>query len=215
MASFHSIWPFDNLRLESPRLLLRPIQDGDIAGLVNATLAGIHEPDRMPFDMPWTRQEPEALARGTAQNIWLARANLTPGKWNVSFAVLQAGEVIGRQDVVATRFSELRTVETGSWLTRSRQGQGLGKEMRAAVLLWAFDHLHAEFALTAAMSWNQASQGVSLGLGYRPNGVDRKFTSPGEVQESTRYRLSREDFRRPDWQLEVSGHEAVAPLLGA
>ena len=215
MQNFDEIWPFNNLRLESPRLLLRPVQDGDIAGLVKATLAGIHEPDRMPFDVPWTRRSPEEMARGTAQNVWLARARITPQKWNVSFAVLQGGEVIGRQDVVADNFSELKTVETGSWLTRDRQGQGLGKEMRAAVLFWAFDHLGAEYAITAAMAWNQASQGVSRSMGYRPNGTFRKLTSPGEVQESIRFRLARGEFMRPDWQLKVSGHEAVAPLLGA
>ncbi len=215
MFSFADVWPFHDLRLLSPRLELRPVRDEDIAALAAAAVAGIHEPDTMPFVVPWTRQEPEQLARGNATNVWRQRAELTQDSWNVSFAVLMDGVVIGRQDIRGDNFAELRTVDSGSWLTRAQQGHGLGKEMRAAVLLWAFDWLGAEFATTAAMSWNKASQGVSSSLGYRPNGEELLRISPGEVEKSLRFRLAKADFRRPEWELMVEGHAAVAPLLGA
>lgn len=210
-----SIWPFHEFRLLTPRLELRPIRDEDIPGLVAASLEGVHDPAEMPFAVPWTRQEPTELARGTAQHVWLARANLRPEAWNVSFVIIENGTVVGRQDVVAEQFRDRRTVETGSWLTRSRQGHGLGKEMRTAVLLWAFDWLGAEYAETAAMAGNPASQGVSEGLGYRRNGTTRHRVAEGEVYDSLLYRLAAADFRRPDWQLEVHGHGQVAELLGA
>lgn len=214
-ATLADIWPFNDLRLLTPRLELRPIRDEDIPGLVQASLAGIHDPGAMPFAVPWTRQQPEELARGTAQHVWLTRAQLRPEKWNVSFAIIRDGEVIGRQDVGADGFADRRTVETGSWLTRAQHGQGLGREMRAAVLLWAFDWLGAEYAETAAMAGNAASRGVSESLGYRPNGTTRHLVTAGEVYDSLKYRLAAADFRRPDWQLEVHGHEAVRKLLGA
>lgn len=214
MHDFATIWPLHDLQLITPRLLLRPVRDEDLAPLSAAASAGIHEPDRMPFVVPWTRQTPEQLALATVQNVWRQRASLSVDDWTVSFAVYFGEELIGRQDVRAASFPERRTVDSGSWLTSSRQGQGLGKEMRAAVLLWAFDHLSAEYATTAAMAWNQASQGVSRSLGYRPNGVDVIRTDPGESQESHRFRLTRADFRRPEWQLRTEGHEAVTRFLG-
>src|SRR5690606_28651820 len=119
-----------------------------------ASVAGIHDPNTMPFAVPWTREEPRILAQNTARNVWLNRTNVEPDDWRVCFAVMLHGRVIGRQDVRATNFPDLRTVETGSWLTKAHQGKGLGKEMRAAVLLWAFEHLDAEFAQTAAFEGN-------------------------------------------------------------
>lgn len=214
MSSLSDIWPLYNLQLTSPRLILRPIRDEDIPGLVDATLAGIHDPDEMPFAYPWTRGEPADIARNTALNVWEKRVRVAAHDWYVSLAVIHEGRVIGRQDIVAKHFRELRTVETGSWLTRSEQGKGLGREMRAAVLLWAFDHLGAEYADTAAMVWNKASQGVSESLGYRRNGEAQLRIAPGEIDRSVRYRLQRSDFRRPDWQLQVDGNDAVRTLFG-
>ena len=209
------IWPFDRLRLRTPRLELRPVRDEDIAGLVQAALAGVHDPEAMPFAVPWTRQEPHELARGTAQHVWLSRANLTREAWNVSFAIVEDGEIVGRQDIAADSFADRRTVETGSWLTRSRQGRGLGREMRAGVLLWAFDWLKADYAETAAMAGNAASRRVSESLGYRPNGTTRHRVAAGEVYDSMLYRLKAAEFVRPDWELQVEGQEGIGELLGA
>lgn len=214
MQGLSDVWPFHELELRTPRLLLRPEQDCDIAGLIAAALAGIHDPEVMPFANPWTRQEPDALALFMARSVWRLRAELSPEKWNVSFAIFHEGEVVGRQGVAATNFGELRTVSTGSWLTRRLQGIGLGKEMRAAILFWAFDYLGAEFAETEARSWNLASQGVSKSLGYRPNGEKRVLIAPGDVQLSSLHVLRREEFSRPDWQLRVRGSKPVEAFLG-
>ncbi len=168
----------------------------------------------MPFAVPWTREEPGTLARNTARNVWLNRTKVAPDDWRVCFAVKLDGLVIGRQDVRATGFPDLRTVETGSWLTKAQQGKGLGKEMRAAVLLWAFDYLGAQFAQTAAFEGNLPSQHVSQAMGYMRNGESLQRIGPGEVVRSLQYRLSSSDFRRPSWELRVEAHEAAAQYLG-
>ncbi len=85
MSSLSDIWPLYDLELTSPRLLLRPIRDEDIPGLVDATLAGIHAADRMPFAYPWTRDEPEQVALNTAVNVWQKRTRVSPDDWYVSF----------------------------------------------------------------------------------------------------------------------------------
>ncbi|HKH08999.1 MAG TPA: GNAT family N-acetyltransferase, partial [Agromyces sp.] len=148
------VWPLFRLRLITPRLELRVVRDDDLAGLAVAAIDGIHEPDRMPFALPWTDEPPETLRREMARYFWRERAAVAPGTWMLNFAVLEHGTPIGVQDLRAVDFTPLRTVSSGSWLTRSRQRAGLGTEMRAAVLAFAFDHLGAEVAESAVIDWN-------------------------------------------------------------
>ncbi|MCY1216713.1 putative succinyl-CoA transferase [compost metagenome] len=93
------------------------------------------------------------------------------------------------------------------------QGRGFGKEMRAAVVSYAFDHLKAEVAESEAAAWNEKSLGVSRALGYELNGVARASWG-GKVQEVQKVRLTPATFKRPDWSLKVEGHEATAKFLG-
>ena len=206
--------PLVRLRLRTPRLELRPVRDDDLGPLVDAALAGIHDPAVMPFAAPWTDAEPDVLRRGLAQHQWRQRAEVTRDDWSLIFTILHEGVPIGVQDVRGHRFPTLRTISTGSWLTRSKQGLGLGREMRLAVLIWAFDHLGAEVAETSAADWNEASQGVTRGLGYRPNGVSRIEARPGEYSIDVRFRLEPEWLIRPEWTLQVDGVAEARRELG-
>ncbi len=102
----------------------------------------------------------------------------------------------------AKDFALLKTVSTGSWLKQSVQGRGLGKEMRAAVVLWAFDWLGADVAESEAADWNAASLGVSRALGYEPNGTTRKAWGT-QVETVQKVRVTPATFKRPDWTLQV------------
>lgn len=208
------IWPLFGLRLLTPRLELRPLRDTDLPGLVEAALAGIHEPDRMPFAVPWTEAEPQQLAQSMAQFHWHHRAGVGRDKWGISFAVLRDGVPLGIQDMDASGFADRRTVDTGSWITRSAQGGGLGTEMRHAVLGFAFDHLGAEWAESSAAEWNEPSLGVSRKVGYERNGASRVSPRPGESFDEVRLRLPRARYRRPDWELRVEGADAAKRQLG-
>jgi|SRR6478736_3127806 len=209
------VWPLFALRLETPRLMLRPIRDEDLPGLAAAALRGVHAPERMPFGVPWTDWEPERLTRSMAQFHWSLRANATTENWGVSFTVVHDGIPVGIQEMHARNFAGRRTIDTASWLTSERQGLGLGKEMRAALLLFGFDHLGALWAESSAASWNEASLGVSQSLGYERNGLTRSEPRPGEPVDEIRVRVSAEQFRRPEWALAVTGAErACEQLLG-
>ena len=85
----------------------------------------------------------------------------------------------------------MRTVETGSWLGRPYQRQGIGTEMRAGVLALAFDGLGAEIATSGAVEGNPASRRVSEKLGYEPNG-EALLAPRGTPVVEQRYRLTRE-----------------------
>lgn len=207
------VWPVFRLRLRTPRLELRPVRDADLPGLARAALDGVHDAERTPFGFPWTDAPREELLPNLARFVWRERAGIAPDEWNLLFAVLEDGRPIGVQDLRATNFAALRTVSSGSWLTRSRQGLGLGTEMRAALLMFAFDHLGATVAESEAYEWNSPSLAVSMKLGYRENGVTRRSPKAGVVEDEVRLRLEASAFRRPAWELEVDGVDEARPFL--
>jgi RimJ/RimL family protein N-acetyltransferase len=213
MTELATCWPPFGLTLTTPRLTLRPVLDEDIPAAVQAALSGIHEPGRSPFSTPWAEMPAEELGPNMAQWYWRCRANMSPQEWTLLLGIWHEGDFLGCQDVAAKDFTTVKTVTTGSWLRQSAQGRGLGKEMRAAVALYAFDFLGAEAAESEAATWNQQSLGVSRSLGYQLNGITRAAWG-GKAQEVQRVRLTPATFTRPDWQLQVEGHEATAKYLG-
>lgn len=213
MTALTSIWPLFGLELTTPRLTLRPVTDSHLPAAVEAAKSGIHEPGKSPFSTPWAEVLPEELGPNMARWHWRSRAESTPESWSLILGIWHDGELVGCQDVGAKDFATLKTVSTGSWLKQSVQGRGLGKEMRAAVVLYAFDWLNAEVAESEAAVWNAASLGVSRSLGYELNGVTR--TGWGDkVVDVQNIRLTPATFKRPDWTLKVEGHEAAAKFLG-
>lgn len=206
-------WPLHDLVLRTPRLELRPDEDVGLLQLVEEIHHGVHPPDTMPFSVPWTDADRAEIGRRTLQHHWSQRAELTPEHWMINFLVRFGGRVIGSQGLGARDFNIVREVETGSWIGLRFQGRGLGTEMRAAVLAFAFDHLGAASARSSAFTDNRASLRVSERLGYRPDGgftVVRR----GKPAEQVRLLLQVDQFIRPGWKLEVDGVDACRALLG-
>ena len=208
------VWPLFGLEITTPRLVLRPVRDVDLPGLTQAALDGVHDPERTPFSAPWTDAAPVDLPRNLAEYQWSLRNRVNARDWTVAFAVHFEDRVVGSQDLSAHDFADRRTVNTGSWLTRSVHGRGLGTEMRAALLLFAFDVLGAEWAESGAASWNEASLRVSEKLGYELNGVTRVAPRSGEPVDEQRVRLEKKSFVRPDWSISVRGAEPALAQLG-
>lgn len=213
MTSLAEIWPPFGLVLTTPRLVLRPVLDEDIPSAVAAARSGIHEPGKSPFSMPWAELPDDELAPNMAQWYWRCRAGFTPESWTLLLGVWHDDELLGVQDVGAKNFATLKTVGTGSWLKQSAQGQGFGKEMRAAVVSYAFDYLNAEVAESEAASWNRQSLGVSTSLGYELNGISRDGWGD-KVEEVQKVRLTPKTFNRPNWTLKAHGHEELKSYLG-
>jgi RimJ/RimL family protein N-acetyltransferase len=171
----HPYWPLFDLVIRTPRLELRPPTDEDLPALIELADRGVHDPVTMPFSVPWTDWEPDLRHRSTMQWWWRNRAEWQAEKWVLGLAAYAIDAdggrtVIGAQDVQSADFARSGVVLTGSWLGRAHQRQGLGKEMRAAVLHLAFAGLGASRAETSAWHDNAASLGVTRALGYQPNG---------------------------------------------
>lgn len=175
--------PLTRLRLRTPRLELRLPTRVEARRLFEVAEAGIHDPDVMPFEIPWTDALDEAdfVAYSTASTAD-----------SIRFVAFLDGAPIGVQslDVHPER------VSTGSWLGAAHQGRGLGTEMRAAVLTYAFDIREATVARSGAIQGNPQSLGVSRKLGYEVVGTH--VVSPrGEPLEHTDVELRRDRFRSP------------------
>lgn len=197
-------WPLRHLVLRTPRLELRPDDDAGLLELVAEAYRGVHPPEEMPFAAPWTDTDPRYLGRGTMQHFWSQRATFTPENWWLNLLVRFEGRVVGTQGISAVGFGVTREVSTGSWIGMRYQRQGIGTEMRAAVLMFAFDHLGAIRARSGAFADNVASLRVSEKLGYRHDGT-QAFARRGRRAEEIRLVLDAADLVRPGWELQVSG----------
>lgn len=210
-----ALWPLFDLRVRTPRVELRGVDDELAHALAILATGGVHDPATMPFAVAWTELEPPELERGVLQYHWRNRAELSTDAWTVALAAIVDGAVVGTIDLRSRQFPVLRQFETGSWLGRAHQSQGLGSEMRLAALHLGFDGFGAERATTRAFEDNAASLGVTRRLGYRETG--RVHTvSRGAPRISVDFELHRDDFatrlRRDD--IVVEGAEACRELLG-
>ena len=209
------LWPLFGLAVRTPRLELRYPDDDMVYELAALTALAIHDPATMPFSIPWTDQPVDQLPRSSLQHFGGGRASWTPTDWRCLMAVVVDGSVVGAQDIVGKDFPSTKSVMTGSWLTQSRQGQGIGKEMRAAILHLAFAGLGAERAHTSAFADNERSLGVTRALGYEPNGesVEPRRDSAGRQLHFLMTRQRWEERRRDD--IEIEGLEACLDMFGA
>nr|WP_202447248.1 GNAT family N-acetyltransferase [Streptomyces sp. SID5468] len=128
------------------------------------------------------------------QYHWRCWAEWRPESWELNLVAVRDGVVVGTQGVSGREFGVGREVSTGSWLGRAHHGQGLGTEMRAAVLYLAFTGLGAEHAVSGAYTDNAASLGVSRKLGYRDDGIERHVVR-GKPAVLRRLRLTAERWR--------------------
>ena len=202
--------PLFALRLRTPRLELRLPTDDELVELFRVAEAGIHPPEEMPFEFPWTDTLAEesflAFHRET-------RGSWSPERWTCNFGTFLDGRIIGSQTIEAVGFADEREVQTGSWLGQEFQRRGYGFEQRAAVLELAFAGLGARAAKSGAPVHNIASQRISEKLGYRHTGT-REIAPRGEPVPHYDYRIERAEWQ-PPIRVELHGLEAALPLFGA
>ena len=209
-----SWWPLAGLRLRTPALELRWPSLADLDALAGLADAGVHDPAVQPFSVEWTDVPGPERARSVLQWHWSCWADWKRVNWRLELAVVRDGEVVGTQGLAARDFAVLREVNTGSWLGRRFQGQGIGTEMRAAVLHLAFAGLGAEQATSGAFHDNAASLGVSRKLGYRDDGTERHVIR-GQPATIRRLRLTRAAWQAArSLPVQIDGLETCRPFFG-
>ena len=206
-------WPLFGLRVRTPRLELRYPDDDDVVAVAALAAEGVHDPDTMPFLVPWTRAESPALERGVVQFLWSRRAEVSPESWSLPLVVREGERAVGVQELAAEQFPVARSVRSGSWLVRTAQGRGIGTEMRSAALHLAFEGLGAVEAHSGSFEDNPASAAVSRANGYEPNGSEI-VAREGRSVRMQRWTLTRERWleRRRD-DVSIDGLDACREFL--
>lgn len=208
-------WPLYGLRLRTPRLELRLPDLELLDDLASVAVDGVHPPTEMPFTVPWTDAPPAERGKAVFQHVLATVADWSVRNWALSLAVLHEGKVVGRQDVMAKDFAITGEVSTGSWLGLAHQGRGIGTEMRAAALHLAFAGLGARTAVSAAMTDNPRSLGVSRRLGYLPDGLAVAQVG-GAAVTLQRLRLDRDRWEEcRDVDVTVEGLDGCRKEFGA
>ena len=191
-------------------LLLRETTDDDVLALARVVEEGVVEAGNEHFMPRLLLGRAEAREEHFANFLryhWGRRSATTPEKWDLAFAVLLDGRVVGSQAVHTRDFPVLRELNTGSYLARHAQGGGLGTRMRAMVLELSFGHFGAEWATSGFVEGNERSRRVSARLGYAADGTELLGgVRAMEAVKSRRLRLSRKRWLgdRPSWLDDVS-----------
>jgi RimJ/RimL family protein N-acetyltransferase len=184
------MWGMNELRISTPRLVLRLASDEELHALFRVAEDGVHDPSWMPFEVPWTDNLDEAQFLAYHRDTLAA---WRPDAWRLNLITFLDDEPIGSQGLDGKSFSKTRAVITGSWLGRRYQGRGLGTEMRSAVLSFAFAALGAKLARSGALAGNEPSLGVSRKLGYRVVG-SHEVSPRGQPVAHTDLELTPADF---------------------
>lgn len=206
--------PLVGLRLTTPNLELRLPTFEELSELGELAVDGIHDPDTMPFGVPWTDAPKEALARNVILFNLAELGAWTPERWTLNLVVFRDGVVVGTQGMRGRRIAISGEVSTGSWLGQRYQRQGIGTEMRAAVLELAFTGLGVAEAVSEAWTDNPASLGVSRKLGYHPDGASREIVRD---QLAIHHRLR---LTRAAWEshrtipVKIDGLTPCLPMFG-
>ena len=206
-----SLEPLYGLRVRTPRLELRLPTDAELIELYEIAAAGIHPPEEMPFGFAWTddlTKDSFLAYHHSSRDAW------APESWKIDLGTWVDGVLTGVQGISADAYAENRTIATGSWLGSRFQGQGVGTEMRTAVIELAFRELGAAAVTSSAFETNAASRRVSEKLGYRV--VGHETMSPRGVPEPhLLLRLERREWRGTPFPVEVEGLAPCLPLFGA
>ena len=184
MTSAATALPLLGLRITAGPVELRGITDDLIGPLADVAIKGVHDPDFMPFTVPWSVKSADELPRSLAQFHWGQRARFSAENWGMDLAVFFNGELVGSQGFHAQDFLVTRIGETGSWLGRQFHGHGIGTVMRKVICAFVFDHLDAQLITSSAFTDNPASLAVSRKCGYTANGVSvlKRMDKPATLQ---------------------------------
>jgi RimJ/RimL family protein N-acetyltransferase len=205
--------PLYALRLITSRLELRLGSHDELVSLAHLAKRGIHPPEEMPFAVAWTdRVDEEDFVETVVEYHEGTLRDWRPDDWRLNLLVFVNGGLAGSQSIAAEDMATRREVHTGSWLGAAHQRQGIGTEMRVAVLELAFRGLGAKTAHSGAIVGNDASKRVSEKLGYRVTGMSTVSPRGVPLQH---YDLC---IDRATWQppmaVEILGLEKCLPLFG-
>ena len=178
---------FDTVRLQTPRLQLRPLQPEDAPALF-----GMHsDPEVMRYwsGAPWTDMaQAEAMIAGDLATL--------PRSEHLRLALLprDGGALLGTCSLFSFSLSN-RRAEIGYALTRAAWGQGLMHEALQTLLAYAFETLRLHRLEADIDPRNRPSAKTLERLGFEREGhLRERWIVAGEVSDTALYGLLRRDW---------------------
>lgn len=174
------------LVIETPRLVLRPYEKGD----VDALYPYVSDPE-LPKTMSWSAHTDRAQ---TAEFVERKLADLAAGT-SIAWVIVRDGQVVGTIsfDGILWEFRAWRVdrAELGYWVGRPHWGQGVMSEAALAATQWGFETLGLHKITIGCVEGNVASQRIIEKLGYRFLAIhEEDFWRDGRWQAHRRYELT-------------------------
>lgn len=170
-------------------VVLRPVPFAEFEALASLVGNGLFPDGEASTLSGW--YDPDDLVRSARRSIAYhcdTLANANPDRWALPLGVWCDDQLIGVQGLHAERFLVRREAQTGSFLAPEWRGRGFGTLARHGIVAAAFDQLAADWVTSAAIVGNAASKGVSVRVGYQPDGLE-VTDNGGRRQVLERFRL--------------------------
>lgn len=165
------------------------------------------DPD-CPWVFPWSVRPKPDIAYETAKFHWGIRVRNSPLDWQLPLIAYRGVDFVGTIDLRGVNFAQERVIETGSYVLKQFQGQGIGTRMRQIAASYCFGCLGANTLRSKWHPLNRASAAVSMNIGYVVTGQGEEDGRPVVIGE-----LSASGFS--PIPIDVKGHTpALEKFLG-
>ncbi len=174
-------------RMETPRLILRPLEMTD-AGALTALL---QDPEiaRWTLRLPWPYTIDDARSFISRQSA----GDSAPEAVNWAIVEKATGALTGMIGLHDVEWQS-RRAEIGYWMGESFRGKGYTTEAARRVVSWAFETGKLERIQATHFPGNEASAGVMRKIGMAPEGVMRGHAyKNGQFHDSHLYAVLRSD----------------------
>ncbi|SEN58641.1 GNAT family N-acetyltransferase [Actinacidiphila rubida] len=186
--------------LTTDRLVLRPLESGDI----DAVLAACQDPDIPRWTSvpsPYTRDHAAHFVERISADGWREDS-----LYNFGVFTRDGGALVGSMGLVRLELLAAPTLqaELGYWTAKEQRGRGYTVEAARAVCAWAFEVLGVERLEWYAEAGNEGSRAVAVRTGFVMEGTMRAKI----VQQGTRRDTWYGSLLPSDW-----GRETATPYL--
>jgi len=183
--------------IETPRLILRPLETGDRGGLIELyENAREHLSKVLPLSDEG--QSPESVFE---RQLELTTQGEKTGKSFRRIATNRTGSIVGAFNLVVIRRGFENNADVSFWLDPKRSGVGLAQEGLQALLSYSFADLPEGLGMHRIDAWvqpdNDRSQKLVTSCGFKKSEDDASHLTTGEdwkVHE--RWQLTIDDWLR-------------------
>lgn len=181
------------MTITTPRLVIRPLEDGDAEGI----WPYVSDPEISRF-MSWDPHASIDETRAFISDVSRRMAQGTTISWVIRER--ESGAICGLVSLIAImrthRALRYDKAELAYWLGRDFRGRGYATEACEAIVAYGFEVLGLNKLTVAHATENQASRDLIARLGFRQVGIEYKnFAKHGHWIDHVIYELLRPEQR--------------------